>query len=151
MQKLMDTLSRGYPPVNCKSTQNTMENNCLECSARLKGRLDKKFCDDNCRSAYHNKSNRTDMKITREINAVLRRNRQILKELYEKSIAERVQIDKTLLLKKGFEFSFLTQVQYHQPNEINNYCYDFGYRELQEGKVEVIKIDESNYSLLNYG
>lgn len=128
-----------------------MENTCLECSSRLKGRLDKKFCDDNCRSAYHNKSYRNDKEITREINAVLRKNRQILKELYEKTSNGTAEIDKLTLLKKGFEFNYLTQIHKHVTNEIANCCYEFGYRELQEGKVELIKIDKNNYSQYNYG
>jgi len=127
-----------------------VENACLECSNRLKGRLDKKFCDDNCRSAYHNKNNRGNKEITKEINAVLKRNRLILKELYEKTAAESQEIDKTILIRKGFEFNFLTQVQPLVSNQMANYCYEFGYRELNEGKVKLIKIDKNPLSPLNY-
>jgi len=82
---------------------------------------------------------------------VLKRNRQILKELYEKTSNGSAEIDKLTLLKKGFEFNYLTQINRHLTNEIANYCYEFGYRELQEGKVELIKIDKNNYSQYNYG
>lgn len=139
-----------YADNSVKAKKVMSENTCLECSSRLKGRLDKKFCDDNCRSAYHNKNNRGDKEITKEINAVLRKNRLILKELYEKTKAESFEVDKITLLRKGFEFNYLTQIQPVFANQMANYCYEFGYRELNEGKIILIKIDKNPHSPMKY-
>ncbi|MFA6947300.1 MAG: DUF2116 family Zn-ribbon domain-containing protein, partial [Pedobacter sp.] len=32
-----------------------MERECLDCGAALRGRTDKKFCDDQCRSNFNNR------------------------------------------------------------------------------------------------
>jgi hypothetical protein len=40
---------------------------CLQCGTELRGRIDKKFCDDQCRTAYNN-SIKTDSAIIKNIN-----------------------------------------------------------------------------------
>jgi len=111
---------------------------CLECNAKIKGRVDKRFCDDNCRSAFHNKHNRTQLLITREINAVLRRNRQILKDIFETNHSETI-VSKQQLEKKGFSFEFLTHSKEKSKAEQAKYCYEFGYLELKEGQFKIYK------------
>ncbi len=54
---------------------------CLTCGTSIKGRTDKKFCDDYCRNSYHNKLNSDDNNYVRNVNNVLRRNRRILEEI----------------------------------------------------------------------
>ncbi len=51
---------------------------CLSCQKELKGRSDKKFCDAQCRSIFHNK-NRPPHELTiHKINSSLRKNRMLL-------------------------------------------------------------------------
>ena len=40
---------------------------CLECGNELMGRIDKKFCSDGCRNAYHNKVNPATKNLIRNI------------------------------------------------------------------------------------
>jgi predicted nucleic acid-binding Zn ribbon protein len=40
--------------------------NCINCGKVNKGRPDKKFCDDNCRSNYHNKKRKKGRKVKME-------------------------------------------------------------------------------------
>ena len=62
----------------------TLNRLCLECGKSLKGRCDKKFCDDYCRNAYNNKAKIEENSFVRNINRTLQRNRRVLEELLGK-------------------------------------------------------------------
>ena len=51
---------------------------CLACEKPLKGRIDKKFCDNECRNDYNNERYRLEQKVVLDINKILRKNRKIL-------------------------------------------------------------------------
>lgn len=135
-------MEKHYNSVNNSNTPipnpELLVKTCLECSAKIKGRVDKRFCDDNCRSAFHNKQNRNHQLITREINAVLRKNRQILKEIFESNQSDTV-VTKQHLEKRGFLFDFLTHADQISQKEKAKYCYEFGYLEFKEGQFRIYK------------
>ncbi len=138
------TLSNEHPNKqfhSSKTQQPQFVKTCMECDAKIKGRVDKRFCDDNCRSAFHNKHNRNQMLITREINAVLRRNRQILKDIFETNQSDTI-VSKQHLEKKGFLFDFLTHSNEKPNNPTTKYCYEFGYLELKEGQFKIYKTQD---------
>ncbi len=51
---------------------------CRTCGKPLTGRLDKKYCDDQCRSSYNNRSRQSHEKQITETYRQIRRNRTIL-------------------------------------------------------------------------
>ncbi|MCH5686755.1 DUF2116 family Zn-ribbon domain-containing protein [Niabella sp. W65] len=51
----------------------TQPKNCMACGKPVKGRSDKKFCDDYCRNAYNNRANGINSGIIRSINNDLKR------------------------------------------------------------------------------
>jgi hypothetical protein len=51
---------------------------CLTCGKTVRGRSDKKFCDDYCRNNYNNQLKAGDNNYVRNINNTLRKNRRIL-------------------------------------------------------------------------
>ena len=57
--------------------------NCLSCGKLLKGRVDKKFCDDYCRNNYNNqlKARSSHSAYVRSINNTLLKNRKILESV----------------------------------------------------------------------
>lgn len=57
---------------------------CLYCGEPILGRLDKKFCCDSCRNSYNYEKNHQQTNLVRNINAILSRNYNILKELNPK-------------------------------------------------------------------
>ncbi len=59
---------------------------CVACGKLLKGRIDKKFCDDNCRNSYNNqqKAKGSYSAYVRTINNTLIKNRRILESLLPK-------------------------------------------------------------------
>jgi len=97
---------------------------CKDCGAVLKGRTDKKFCNDHCRSNYNNimyKNRDADLK---NINAILRKNLAILKNFYEKRITN-LSLD--MMLAAGFNFHFFTHELWGPQGEHYHCCYHFGY------------------------
>lgn len=98
---------------------------CLECSAPIRGRADKKFCDDHCRSVHHHKSFGDSDNEVRRINYQLRRNRKVLSDLLDNS--KRTRVSLTRLVEAGFNFSYFTHVSKSPQGELFTICYDCGY------------------------
>ena len=112
---------------------------CLNCSKPIKsGRSDKKFCDSGCKDEYYNKIKTGEHKEIKKVDQVLKRNRRILKKLFNPS-KERF-VNREVLLKAGFEFDFHTHfvITKTKANEFI-FCYDFGYREVEKDKFKVIR------------
>ena len=78
---------------------------CLECGDAFDGRKDKKFCCDQCRTAFANKQNTDQNKFMRNINNILRKNRRILAEL---NPTGKATVTKTDLLDEGIKYSYFT-------------------------------------------
>lgn len=100
---------------------------CLDCGMKLTGRMDKKFCDGYCRSHYNNALNKDSDAIVKEINCILKRNSAILKRLNQQDIT---RLTKRMLSAYGFDFNFFTHQASGPGNELYNYCYNYGYREI---------------------
>ncbi|WP_428230862.1 hypothetical protein [Flavobacterium sp.] len=109
---------------------------CLECSEKIVGREDKKFCSDSCRNAYNNKINKDSTNFMRNVNNKLRKNYRILSELNTdgKSRATR---DK--LINKGFDFDFFTNILQTKTGNTYYFLYDQGYRSLDNDYFMLVK------------
>jgi len=113
--------------------------NCLACDRPIKGRTDKKFCDDSCRNNYNNRLNSDASPLIRNINNILRKNRRILEELLSGMEKPVTVIDKQKLIEKGFHFEYFTEQFTNDRNEKYFYCYDYGYRRLEDEKYMAVK------------
>src|SRR5882724_7457058 len=83
---------------------------CLACRKTIKGRTDKKFCDDLCRNDYNNRLKSDDNNYMRNINNALRKNRRIIASLLEDAPEGKIVLSKDSLSLKGFEFKYITHV-----------------------------------------
>lgn len=97
---------------------------CQECGEEIIGRLDKKFCSDQCRSSYNNRLNSDATNFVRNINNILRKNRRILAELNPDG---KTKIHKDKLLERGFKFSYFTNEYVTKAGNAYHFCYDQGY------------------------
>src|SRR6266542_1104107 len=111
---------------------------CLNCDKPLKGRSDKKYCNDGCRNAFTNKQKQKENKETGPITLVLRKNRRILMALLGDK--PDVSVSEAVLHRKGFVFDYHTHhiITAYEKNEYM-VCYDHGYRRLENGLFKVIK------------
>jgi len=101
-----------------------MERFCLDCLEPLKGRADKKFCDDLCRNNYNNRLKAGAERFITETNQILKRNREILKHKIQSG---QTKIAKTELLFRGFNFNFHTCCYQRVNGDTLFFCYDVGY------------------------
>lgn len=101
-----------------------MERKCLECGDTLRGRIDKKFCSDQCRNAYNNKYKGDYNNYVKKINYILRKNRRILAEFNPDG---KSKIHRTRLLEQGFNFSYYTNTFITKNGNVYYFCYDQGY------------------------
>ncbi len=111
---------------------------CLECSKPLKGRLDKKFCDDYCRNAYNNKQNSDVNNYVRTVNNALRRNRRILEGVIKPG-EEMGKSPRAALAQQGFDFNFHTHQYTNKKGQVYFFCYEYGYLPLEGDWVLVVK------------
>jgi transcriptional accessory protein Tex/SPT6 len=121
---------------------NTSEKKCHECEKPLKGRVDKKFCDDFCRNSYNNKLNSDTNGYVRNINNALRKNRRILEEALPAN-EEMAKITRSKMLEKGFQFKYLTHTYTNKKGNIYYFCYEYGYLLLEGDWILVVKRKEA--------
>ncbi len=105
-----------------------MTKNCQECGEPLIGRADKKFCNDQCRSAHYQKLHAEGNESIRLINNTLKKNRGILLKLNPDG---KTKVKKTILEKEGFLFKYFTSIYVTRDNRTYFFVYDQGYASIE--------------------
>ncbi len=100
---------------------------CYECGSPIKGRVDKKFCADQCRVAFNNKLKRLDNRVINHVNNILRKNRSILKRLNPDG---KNRISRSRLNEEGFNFTYFTSTLTTKEGSRYFYCYEQGYLQI---------------------
>ena len=116
---------------------------CQACGTILKGRTDKKFCNDFCRNRYHNQHRPSSDMLIRKINQVLLQNRRIIENMMPGG-EEMVRVGRDQLLQEGFRFSHLTHERKNNRGATYRYCYDYGYLTLDDQWVVLVKKREQD-------
>ncbi len=114
---------------------------CLECDKILRGRTDKKFCDDFCRNGYNNKLNSHSNNHVRNIINILRRNRRILEESLPGKDGM-VKTTRSKLTARGFTFEYMTHTYQNKKGNVYYFCFEFGYLPLEGDLVLIVKRKE---------
>ncbi len=115
------------------------DKSCLECGKPLFGRVDKKFCDDQCRNAYNNKKNADANNYVRNVHYTLRKNRRILEEL---NPSGKEKVHRSKLVDKGFDFTYLTSTYITKTGATYYFCYEYGYLVLENDYLLLVKKKE---------
>lgn len=82
------------------------------------------------------KTNNTEY--MRQVNAILRRNRKILSGV----LSQNQEIRKTrkeVLMHEGFRFSYITHVYTNRKGKTYFFCYEFGYRLMEEDGLLIVR------------
>ena len=114
---------------------------CLNCNKPLRGRSDKKFCDDYCRNNYNNQLKSHSINLVRNINNALGKNRRILDNLFI-SGEEMAKTTRNKLLQKGFQFKYITHTYTNKKGNTYFFCYDIGYLPLESDWYLLVKQKE---------
>ncbi len=112
---------------------------CLACGAPVKGRSDKKFCDDQCRSSYNNSLNSDVSNYMRTVNNILRKNRRILETL---NVDGKTKVPKSKLLLKGYNFDYHTNTLHTKAGKTYFFCYEHGFLPIENDWVMLVVRNE---------
>lgn len=117
-----------------------MERHCLYCNEPIQGRSDKKFCDDNCRSSFNYNKNAGHSQLVRKIVGILKKNRQIIKELNWRSSGT-TKVKREELLIKGFDFTYYTNIYRTRAGDEYVFCFEMGYLKLDDDTILLVLKD----------
>ncbi len=117
---------------------------CLFCKDPLEGRVDKVFCNPNCKSSHHYKlSQEKEANLYNRIDNQLKLNRRILKTFNRSGKAT---VRKELLLNEGFNPKYFTHYWKNSKNEVYLFCYEFGFIERKENdRIKYVLIHSQDY------
>lgn len=122
-------------------TDETQTARCLACDKPVKGRTDKKFCDDYCRNSFNNGLKAAKNNLVRNINNALGKNRRVLESFFKRE-EEIAKTHKDKLLEKGFQFKYMTHTYTNKKGNVYFFCYDLGYMPLENNWYLLVKRKE---------
>lgn len=102
---------------------------CLACKKPVRGRADKKFCDDYCRNAFNNQLRMQEPPQVKEIILTLKKNRKVLEELM--GAEEMCKQPKNKFITKGFLFDYHTHLYKNKNGNTYYFCFEYGYLPLE--------------------
>ncbi|HUR64918.1 MAG TPA: hypothetical protein VMZ03_01085, partial [Chitinophagaceae bacterium] len=116
---------------------------CLACGKIIRGRIDKKFCDDYCRNNFNNQQKAKDSyhPAIRNINSALLKNRKVLVTVLPDG-EETAKAHREKLLEMGFRFKYLTHIYTTKTGREYHYCYDYGYLPLDNDRFLIVRTKE---------
>lgn len=115
----------------------TQAKQCLACGKAVKGRTDKKFCDDYCRNNYNNQLKADETNFVRNIMNALRKNRLILQQVLGDKMIMKTRTEP--LLGNGFQFKYHTNTYDNKKGGLYYYCFEYGYLPLDNEFILVVK------------
>jgi hypothetical protein len=112
---------------------------CLNCNKILRGRIDKKFCDDACRNNYNNRQNSDSVNEIRNINNILKKNRRLLESLLLKADENKAKIAKLKLIEMGYNIKYHTHTFTSNTGKQYVFCYEYGYMLMDNDWFFIVK------------
>ena len=101
------------------------QNTCEYCGEALEGRVDKRFCNPSCKSAFHyERSKENGKSLFQKIDEALKTNRRILKNFNK---AGKSTVRAEILETAGFKPYLHTHKWKATNGNIYYFCYEFGY------------------------
>ena len=111
---------------------------CLSCGKTIRGRSDKKFCDDYCRNNYNNQLKAQSNNYVRNINNALGKNRRILESLLPDT-EEMGKATRQILAQQGFSFKYITHTYVNKKGNTYFFCYNYGYLPLDNERYLIVR------------
>jgi predicted nucleic acid-binding Zn ribbon protein len=102
---------------------------CPVCNEPILGRVDKKFCSDQCRNSFNNVRYSAGNGNVQKINRVLKKNHNILMAL---NTSGKTKVSRSRLLQEGFDFTYFTGIYETQKGNTYRLCYNEGYLPLAD-------------------
>ena len=115
---------------------------CPVCGGAIVGRSDKIYCSDACRFRVNNAAKSESEKPILTTNAVLRKNRSILKSLCPEGTT---MVLREVLISMGYNVGYFTSIYITQRRDVYYLCYDYGFTPLiKDGMARALIIRPDN-------
>lgn len=123
-----------------------LQESCLSCGGKLNGRIDKKYCDPQCKSAHQYKKEKEQPKrFYNKVDNQLKLNRRLLKQ-YNK--AGKAVIRQSIMISAGFNPKFFTHYWKSKKGEVYLFVYEYGFLRKKDNHADkfiLIKWQEYMY------
>ncbi len=111
---------------------------CKVCQKEFTGRKDKIFCSIQCKNDYHITLRKATKEIAYPLDKILHRNRSILLELMGAKGNKKI-LKRSALVKKKFQFKFLTHYSINKEGKQYNHVYDFAWMEFSDDEILIVR------------
>lgn len=121
-----------------------MKNDCLNCGKTIVGRIDKKYCDSYCKSAFQYEQKKgNENSLFRTIDLQLKLNRRLLKEFNKSGKSYVREKD---MNARGFNKKYFTHYWKTNKGEVYLFCYEYGFlSKLENGKKKFVLVTWQDY------
>jgi len=102
---------------------------CPVCEASIKGRIDKIYCSDKCKSIKQYERRQKEDTFFLEVDRQLKVNRRILKKY---NASGYTTIEKSVLIDQGFNPNFFTHYWKNSKNDVYLFVYEFGFLKVKK-------------------
>ena len=109
---------------------------CAFCGRELRGRVDKKFCDDSCRNNYGYQHNKFSNITISRVNKSLLHNRNVLRSIVKSG---KKVVKKQSLVDKNFDFNVITGIYKTYKDQEYKMLYDYAYKCINDEDVMILK------------
>jgi hypothetical protein len=111
---------------------------CKVCDNEVGGRKDKIFCSIRCKNDYHLTLRSVTKQTAYPLDRILHRNRSILLEIMGPR-ARKKMVLRSELVKKRFQFKYITHFNINSKGKMYHHVYDFGWMEFSDDEILIIR------------
>mgnify|MGYP001247794287 CR=1 FL=1 len=111
-------------------------NECEVCGQAFKGRTDKKFCSEGCKSIHHYELKKQKERRFLAVERQLKTNRKILKKYNQTGMTS---LRREVITTKGFNPAYYTHTWQNQRGQTYYFSYDLGILPLEDRKGGILK------------
>lgn len=111
---------------------------CKVCLSEFTGRKDKIFCSIKCKNDYHVTLRSATKETAYPLDRILHRNRSILLEIMGPKASKKI-VKRLELVRKKFQFKFLTHYNINHKGKTYHHIYDFAWMEFSDDEVLIIR------------
>lgn len=117
---------------------------CTYCKQPLNGRVDKRFCNPHCKSAFHYRQERAEgVSEYARIDKQLKKNRKLLRRFNQ---AGKATIRADELISAGFDPNYFTNYWKSEKGDVYLFCYEYGFLKRKElGKIKFVLVKWQAY------
>lgn len=114
---------------------------CKVCESEFVGRKDKIFCSVQCKNEYHLTLREVTNDVAYPLDRILHRNRSILLEIMGPK-ARKKHVRRSILVKKKFQFKYLTHFNINSKGKMYHHVYDFAWMEFSDDEILIVKTNK---------